>query len=220
MLWKSTRLSCKWSFRVKSSTINISRFLFVIVTLLLQFNAVDIPLENVLVDLALIKHMILKYERQLPNKIKPRRQTITKHGYCEKDTLRNSVASAASYCFSVSTNTDKNTISDICDDPRQILRYHFNGKQCILVCCSNNWIRFYGSASFSLLRSCITYLPPSVLSIFLPSTSPEEVIHRSGNLAVFSLSPASSPSVTWLKTDVGVINRRQRKPGEPPQYHT
>lgn len=66
---------------------------------------------------------------------------------------------------------------------------------------------------------CFAYLSPSVLSIFLSSTSPEEVIHRSAIRAVFSLSPASSPSVTWLKTDVGVINRRQRKPAEPPQYH-
>lgn len=122
--------------------------------------------------------------------------------------------------FSVLTNTDKNTISDICDYPRQIQRYSFNGKQFILVCCCNNWIRFYGSVSLLLLPSCITYLSPSVLSIFFSSTPPEKVIHRSGNLAVFSLSPASSPSVTWPKTDVGVINRRQRKPCEPPQYHS
>lgn len=121
--------------------------------------------------------------------------------------------SAVSSCFPIATNTDKNTISDICEHPRQIQRYSFNGKLYILVCWSDNWIGFYGSVSVLLLPSCITYLFPSVWSIFLSSTSPEEVIHPSGNLAVFSLSPASSSSVTWLKTDVEVINRRQRKPG-------
>lgn len=127
--------------------------------------------------------------------------------------------SAANSCFSVSANTDKNTISDICEHPKQIQRYSFNGKLYILVYWSDNWIGFYSSDSLLLLPPCITYLFPSMWSIFLSSTSPEEVIHPFGNLAVFSLSPASPFSVTWLKTDVGVISMRQRKPGEPPQNH-
>lgn len=110
------------------------------------------------------------------------------------------------FCFSI-----QNTISDIRNHPSRIQRYRFNGKHYILVRRNNNWIRFYGSVSLLLLHLslslCVIHLPPS-------STSPEEVIHRSANQTVFSLSPASSPSVTWLKTDVGVINRRQRKPAE------
>ncbi|KAM7389173.1 hypothetical protein PAMP_023166 [Pampus punctatissimus] len=96
----------------------------------------------------------------------------------------------------------------ICEDPR----YGFNGKLYILIYCKDNLIGFYGSVSLLLLLSCITYLFLSVLSIFLSSDSPEEVIHRSGILAVFSLSPASSSSVTWLKTDVEVINGRHFDP--------
>lgn len=111
-------------------------------------------------------------------------------------------------------NTDKNTISDICDRPRQIQRYSLIWKQYILVCCCNNWISFHGSVSLLLLHSCIAYLSPSMLSILLFSSSLEQVIHRSGNPAVFSLSPAFSRSVTWLKTDVRFINRRQKKADE------
>lgn len=132
---------------------------------------------------------LLKTERWLTNKIR------------NKPWIHNSVVIQQPAIVIVSTNTNSNTISDICEHPRQIQRYSCNGKQHILVCCSNNWIRLYGSVPILQLHFWITYLSSSVLSIFLFSTSPEKVIHRSGNPAVFSLSPASSLSLYHLAKD-------------------